>query len=117
MLEPFKRRLTIRLTPLSMTPLPIGRPSARNMAYCIRPSKLTQGACPLFGPPHRSLETIKNGHYWAIRPGPKIGQRIWPKNGVFGRPISDPWFTVLTTPRFDRLMRSLSRRHADLVER
>ena len=31
--------------------------------------------------------------------------------------MSDPRFTVLTTPRFDRLMRSLSRRHADLVER
>lgn len=31
--------------------------------------------------------------------------------------MSEPRFTVLTTPRFDRLMRSLSRRHADLVER
>ena len=51
-----------------------------------RPSKLTQGACPLFGPPHRSPEPIKNSHYWAIRPGQEIGQRIWPKNGVFGQP-------------------------------
>jgi mRNA-degrading endonuclease RelE of RelBE toxin-antitoxin system len=31
--------------------------------------------------------------------------------------MSDPAFTVLTTPRFDRLLRSLNRRHPDLAER
>jgi hypothetical protein len=55
----------------------------------LRPSKLTQGACPLFGPPHRRPEPINNSHYWAIRPGQERGQRIWPKNGVFGQPNSN----------------------------
>jgi hypothetical protein len=31
--------------------------------------------------------------------------------------MSDPAFTVLTTRRFDRLLRSLDRRHPDLAER
>lgn len=31
--------------------------------------------------------------------------------------MSRPKFDVLTTPRFDRLFRSLNRRHADLAER
>lgn len=31
--------------------------------------------------------------------------------------MSNPAFTVLTTPRFDRLLRSLSRRHPDFAER
>jgi mRNA-degrading endonuclease RelE of RelBE toxin-antitoxin system len=31
--------------------------------------------------------------------------------------MSRPPYAVLTTPRFDRMLRSLSRRHPDLIER
>jgi mRNA-degrading endonuclease RelE of RelBE toxin-antitoxin system len=31
--------------------------------------------------------------------------------------MTSPAYTVLTTPRFDRLLRSLNRRHPDLAER
>ena len=55
-----------------------------------RPSKLAFGPYPLFGPPHRGPKPSKYGHSRARRPGPKTGQRIWPKNGVFGQPKSDP---------------------------
>ena len=54
----------------------------------LRPSKLAFGLCPLFGPPHRSPKPSKYGHSKARMPGPKTGQRIWPKNGVFGQPTS-----------------------------
>src|ERR671910_3803283 len=51
-----------------------------------RPSKSASGHCPLFGPPHWSQKSSYPKHLGTIWPGPKTGQRMWPKNGVFGQP-------------------------------
>jgi hypothetical protein len=69
-----------------------------------RPSKLAFGPYPLFGPPHRGPKPSKYGHSRARRPGPKTGQRIWPKNGVFGQPKLDPPSRMLSKhPRKTRV--------------